>query len=109
MSDSVFVVSEWRPKEGCDEKLWDQFKQLMALSRKESGCIRAHVTKQIPHPGAPTKSKYMIALLQEYVDIKAFDIHCTKEYVKNFFRDFIENEETALVEDWQCKLFSENK
>ena len=66
MSGHVFVVSEWLPKNGCDQELWHNFKKLMALTlKKEKGCVRAHVTKQISHPGSPSKSKYKIILLQE--------------------------------------------
>ena len=86
MSGHVFVVSEWLPKENCEEELWNLLKELMALTKKnESGCIRAHATRQIPHPGAPGKSKYKIVLLQEYVDIKAFDIHCQCRLCKECF------------------------
>ena len=63
MSGHVFVVSEWLPKENCEEELWLFFKELMALTKKsERGCIRAHATRQIPHPGAPGNSKYKYKL-----------------------------------------------
>ena len=82
MSGHVFIVSEWLPKENREEELWKQWKNLMALTREnESGRIRAHATKQISHPGSPGKSKYKIVLLQEYVDIQAFDMHCKSSYV----------------------------
>ncbi len=108
MSGHVFVVSEWLPKEGCEEELWDFFKELLALTKKnEKGCIRAHVTRQIPHLGSPGKSEYKIVLLQEYIDIKAYDVHCQAEYVKSAFKKCVEDQETALVEKWCCRLFSE--
>lgn len=100
MSGHVFVVSEWLPKENCEQELWKQFKQLMALTlENESGCIRAHATRQILHPGTPGKSKYKIVLLQEYVDIKAFDIHCNADYVINLFKKYIQDEQTSIVQD----------
>jgi|GEM_PF-24967 len=109
MSGHVFVVSEWLPKENCEEELWKFFKQLLALTlEKEKGCIRAHVTRQIPHPGSPGKSKYKIILLQEYVDIQAYDIHCNAPYVIEAFKKYVENEKTAIVQDWSCRLFSED-
>ena len=108
MSDHVFVVSEWLPKEGKDQELWEHFQRLMALSRKEDACVRAHATRQISHPGSPGKSKYTIVLLQEYVDIKAFDAHCASNYVTDFFKNYIENPEAGLIADWTCRLFSEN-
>lgn len=110
MSGHVFVVSEWLPKQNCEQELWKYFKNLTALILKnESGCIRAHTTRQISHPGSPGKSKYTIVLLQEYVNIKAFEVHCKADYVTDFFKKCIENEETALVKDWRCRLFSEDE
>ena len=108
MSGHVFVVSEWLPKENCEEELWNFFKKLMALTKKERGCIRAHATRPIPHPGAPGKSKYKIILFQEYVDIKAFDAHCQADYVKSAFAKYVEDKETSIVKEWNVRLFSED-
>ncbi|MES2273566.1 MAG: antibiotic biosynthesis monooxygenase [Chlamydiota bacterium] len=110
MSGHVFVVSEWLPKKNCEDELLKHFKKLMALTlENEDGCIRAHATRQISHPGALGESKYKIVLLQEYVDIKAFDIHCGTDYVANFFKKYIQDEKTSMVKDWRCRLFSENE
>lgn len=110
MSGHVFVVSEWLPKEHCEKEFWTLAKELMALTLKnESGCVQAHVTKQILHPGSPGKSKYKIILFQEYVSVKAFDIHCAADYVADFFKKYIENEATSIVKDWRCRLFSEEE
>lgn len=108
MTDHVFVVSEWLPKENCEDELWGVLKELMALTKKsESGCIRAHATRQIPHSGAPGESKYKIVLLQEYVDIKAFDIHCHADYVTSAFKKYVGDEKTSIVKEWRVRLFSE--
>ena len=108
MSAHVFVVSEWLPKENHEQDLWNQFKKLLALTlEKEKGCISAHVTRQISHPGSPGKSKYTIVLLQEYANIQAFDVHCAAEYVTDFFKKYIDNQETGIVKDWTCRLFTE--
>jgi quinol monooxygenase YgiN len=110
MSDHVYVVSEWLPKENCEEKLWNFFKELMALTKKsEGGCVSARATRQILHPGAPGKSKYQIVLHQEYVNIKAFEAHCQADYIKNAFKYYIENEETSMIKEWRCRLFSESE
>lgn len=108
MSASVFVVSEWIAKKNHEEELWDRFKKLMTLTREnEEGCVRAHATKQIAHPGSPGKSKYQIILLQEYKNIEAFNTHCEASYVTNFFKNYIDHPETGIVEEWTCRLFSE--
>lgn len=109
MSDHVFVVSEWLPKENCEEKLWKVLKNVMALSAEnERGCVRAHATRQISHPGAAGKSKYKIVLLQEYIDIEAFDIHCKADYVTDAFKNYVEDEKTSLVKEWTIRLLSES-
>lgn len=108
MSNHVFIVSEWLAKEGHEAELYEQFKKLLGHSLKsEAGCLNARVTRQVEHPGAPTKSKYSIVLLQEYADVEAFNFHCNTDYVAHFFKTYIENQETAIVEDWRCRLFSE--
>ena len=110
MSTHVFVVSEWLPKAGHEQELRQCFKALLALTlEKEPGCIRAHVTHQISHPGSPTQSKYPIVLLQEYRDVASFDAHCAADYVANFFKTYIENKDTAIVAEWSCRLFSEDE
>lgn len=106
--EHVFVVSEWLPKENCERELWTVLKELMATTlANEKGCIRAHATRQISHPGSQGKSKYTIILLQEYASIKDFDLHCATEYVKNSFKQYVEDMSTCLVADWTCRLFSE--
>lgn len=105
MSEHVFVVSEWLAKEGCDQVLWTQAQHVMALTAKEAGCVRAHATRQIQHPGSLGQSKYTIVLLQEYVNVAAFDLHCASDYIIRFFETYVSNSDTAIVEEWQCRLF----
>lgn len=107
MSKHVFVVSEWLAKKNCEEELFMRLKEIMDKTSHESGCIKAVATHQISHPGSPGKSKYTIVLLQEYVNIEAFDLHCQADYVKDFFKTYIDHPETAIVADWCCRLFSE--
>lgn len=103
--EHVFVISEWLPRKNCDQDLWKQLKNIMALTAKETGCISARALRQRMHPGSPSKSKYTIVLFQEYIDLQAFDIHCDKDYVRNFFKQYVENEDLSLVEEWSCRLF----
>ncbi|MDF1655047.1 MAG: antibiotic biosynthesis monooxygenase [Coxiellaceae bacterium] len=108
MSSHVFVVSEWLAEDGKDQELWQVFQNLMSISRKEKGCIRANATRQISHPGSPGISKYTIVLLQEYLDIESFDEHCAADYVVKFFKDYIENPDANLIADWTCRLFCDD-
>lgn len=108
-SEHVFVVSEWLPKENCEEQLFKTFKYLMEFtSANEKGCLRAHATRQIPHPGATGQSKYRIILLQEYENIDAFNAHCRSPYVREFVEKYLIDETTSPIKEWRCRLFSEN-
>ncbi len=110
MSGHVFVVSEWLAKENHDEELWKRAKEIMECTLKnEQGCVRAHAWRQISHPGSPGQSKYKIVCHQEYDSIDAFDLHCQAPYIAHFFKTSVENPETAIVEDWTCRLFSERE
>ncbi len=110
MTDHVFVVSEWLPKEGFEQELLIKFKKLMALTlENEKGCLRAHATRQVLHPSALGKSKYTIILLQEYVDLNAFEAHCSADYVVNAFKELVESPASAMVSEWQVRLFKENE
>lgn len=107
MSEHVFVVSEWLAKDGKEEQLWQVLHHIMEQTLKEPGCIKAHATKQIEHPGSPTKSKYQIVLLQEYKTLADFDFHCAQDYLNDAFKIYVEDQQTSIVEDWRCRLFAE--
>ncbi len=98
------------PKPYCQRVVWQQFKELMALTKQsEKGCIRAHTLKQIEHPFARGKSEYTIMLFQEYIDIAAFEQHCQTNYVKRAFKHWIEDPKTAIVEKWRVTLLCEEE
>lgn len=110
MSEHVFVISEWLPKKNCEKECWQQLKNLMTQTLKnERGCVSARAMRQITHPNSPGKSKYTIVLQQEYIDLDAYNAHCNTEHVKNFIKKYIENKETAVIEEGTCRLFSEEE
>lgn len=108
MPSPVLVVSEWLSKKSHEQKLFESFKKLaIATLEKEKGCIKYTVTRQIFHPGSKGQSKYTILLIQEYVNLEAFDIHCKSEHVSDFCKSHIEDKDARIVEDWRCRIFSE--
>ena len=109
MNKQVHVVSEWLPKKGHEQELWDTFKIFAKeCLEKEEGCITYRVTKQIPHPGSPGKTKFTIVLMETFKNLKAFDEHCEAEHTVNAFNTFINLGPGCIVEDWRCRLFSED-
>lgn len=108
MSKKCFVVSEWLPKQPHHEELIAVFKQLAVMTLKnEKGCLRYHVTQQEQHPGAPGHTQYPIILIQEYASKEDFDKHCNSDYVATFAQKYLLNDETRLIDDWRCRLFTD--
>ncbi len=108
MRSHVLVVSEWLSKQNHEQELFESFKKLAVLTlEKEKGCIKYNVTRQISHPAAKGQSKYGILLIQEYVNIEAFDNHCNSEHVSAFRKKHFENTDRCIIEDWRCRIFSE--
>jgi quinol monooxygenase YgiN len=103
MSERVFVVSEWLPKKNCEEQLWIFLNTIMTLTENEKGCVRAHAYRPTNLPESPVKSKYPFMLLQEYIDIQAFEAHCQEEHTKNAF----EQQVPLLVEEWTCRILQD--
>lgn len=105
---NVLVVSEWLATENQEQSLFDAFKKLAKITlENEKGCKKYHVTRQIPHPNAKGESKYTILLVQEYVDVAAFDAHCKSKHVADFTKDHFENKDANMIKDWRCRVFSE--
>ena len=106
MSEPVFVISEWLPKEGCDQEVVERLKSLMDMTRtSEKGCVQAYAFEQIAHPKSPGTSKYKIVLFQEYKALADFNTHTEMPYVKEFVKTYIEHPETAIIQDGTCRLF----
>lgn len=62
MSDHVFVVSEWLPKENCEEELWNFFKELMAFTKK----TKVGALELMP------RDKFLTQVLQGHPSIRLF-------------------------------------
>ncbi len=107
MSSQILVVSEWLPKENQEEALFDSFKKLAKTTlEKEKECLKYHVTRQTAHPASKGESKYPILLVQEYVNVDAFNHHCTSEHVAAFTQSQFEQPEKSMIEDWRCRVFN---
>lgn len=93
MSNHVTVISEWIPETGCEDTLWTRLKELMKTTETvEGGCLQARCLKQIAHPNAKGKSKYLFVLMQEYDSVESFDVHCESLHVRDFVKRYVEGE-----------------
>ena len=108
MSNHVYCIAEFLATKNNEQELFDRLTELYAKTlKKESGCLKYSLTRQIPHPGAPGTSKYTFVVIEEFSDIEAFDHHYQSDHVAEFIKQYIENEDTVLIEDMCVRLFRE--
>lgn len=107
VSKNVIVISEWLPKEKCEQALLDVFLDLARKTLKsESGCIQYNVSKQMTHHNTTAPRDFKIMLMQEFKSIEDFEKHCEAPYVLTLFDQLIANKNTALIDNYECRVFS---
>lgn len=107
MSQRIYCIAEFEPKKGYEQELFEKLMSLESLTLRENGCIRYRVTRQIKHPQAPSESKFSIVFNEEWANIEAFDLHCAKPYIVEFFDKYVENPNSAIIADCNVRVFSD--
>ena len=106
MSHTVIAISEWIPKEGREDEVFEQFKGLARQTlQQEKGCLQYNVTKQIPHANANGSTNYKILLMQEFESEADFEAHCQAPYVVDLSERILSDPKTSPIEDWQLRVF----
>lgn len=107
MSKHVIVISEWLPKENCEQDLLEIFHDLARKTLEaEKGCIQYNVSKQMAHPSTTEPRDFKIMLMEEFQSIEDFEKHCEAPYVAALFNKLFANKNTSLVDNYECRVFS---
>lgn len=105
MSKKVYCIAQFLPKEG---KLDDLFTVLQALepnTMREDGCLQYTVTRHIKSSFAEGES-FPIAFNEIWADNTAFEAHCQRKEITQFFEEQCIAEE-GLVEKWNVCIYSD--
>ncbi|OCH01789.1 putative quinol monooxygenase [Aliivibrio fischeri] len=105
MSKKVYCVAQFLPKEG---KLNELFKVLQSLEPntiREDGCLQYIVTRHIQTPFAEGDS-YPIAFNEIWADNEAFEAHCQRDEIKQFFEQQCIADE-GLVAKWNVCIYTD--
>ena len=106
MSKHVHLIAEFRATKNNEKKLFDRLTELYSKTlKKEVGCLKYSLNKQIAHPNAPGTSKYALVAIEEFIDKAAFDLHCQSEHVAEFIDRYVDDKDIALVEEMCVRLF----
>ena len=107
MSKNVIVISEWLPKENCEQDIFEIFRDLARQTLEtEKGCIQYNVSTQVTHPNTTSPRDFKIMLMQEFKSIEDFEKHCEAPYVAALFDKLIADQNTSLIDNYECRVFS---
>lgn len=105
MSNKIYCIAQFKPKTGRLDELFSTLKALEANSHKEAGCIQYTVTKHIQNDFAPGTS-FPIVFNEIWKDKAAFEEHCQRQEITNFFEAQCVAE-TGAVADYNVCVYSD--
>jgi quinol monooxygenase YgiN len=95
-SIQVVCVAEFFAKDGKAGELIDALHVLIKPTHAEDGCIRYELNQRADQQNG-------ITFIEKWKDKKAFDEHCAKPYISDFFN----NVRPGLVDRFEVKLYEE--
>ncbi len=105
MSKKIYCIASFKAKEGKEQELLEILQSLEPQTTREDGCIQYIVTKHIEHPNAMGKS-FPIVFNEIWESKEAFELHCNKPYITNFFEAQCVDK-NGLVEDFNVCVYSD--
>ncbi|WP_290699866.1 putative quinol monooxygenase [Amphritea sp.] len=105
MTSRVYVLAQFKPKQGKEAELFEVLKALEPDSYREEGCLQYMLTRQIDHPSA-SRNEYSIVFNEIWEDAEAWAAHGRRKQIQDFFETQVEAE-TGLVEDVLVTAYSD--
>ena len=105
MSKKIYCIASFEAKEGLNEELFKVLQSLEPQTIREDGCIQYIVTKQFSHANATGKS-FPIVVNEIWESKEAFELHCNKSYIKDFFQKQCVDKD-GLVKDLNVCVYTD--
>ena len=105
MSKKIYCIASFKAKQGKEQELLETLQALEPQTLREDGCIQYIVTKHINHENATGKS-FPIVFNEIWESKEAFELHCNKDYITNFFETHCVDK-NGLVEDFNVCVYSD--
>lgn len=84
MSNILYCIAQFTPKEGKFDELFNTLKALEPDTLREEGCLSYRVTKKISNPYA-TGESMPIVFNESWASVEAFEKHCQRKEIVAFF------------------------
>jgi len=105
MSSKVYCLAQFQPKPGKEKELFQVLQSLEPNTVREDGCIQYRVTRHIHSPFAEGNS-FPIVFNEIWSNMAAFEAHCQRTEIVNFFNDYC-LAENGLAADWNVCVYSD--
>ena len=105
MSKKVYCVAQFLPKPGKEAELFAVLQALEPNTQREDGCQQYIVTRQIASPFAEGES-YPIVFNEIWRDMAAFEAHCQRKEIQQFFETQCVAED-GLAAKWNVCVYSD--
>ena len=105
MSKKIYCIASFEAKEGKEKELFEVLQSLEPKTTREDGCIQYIVTKKIEHPNAIGHS-FPIVFNEIWESKEAFELHCNKPYITEFFQNHCINS-NGLVKDFNVCVYTD--
>lgn len=105
MSKKVYCLAQFQPKLGKEAELFKVLQSLEPNTLREDGCLQYIVTRQIQSPFAEGQS-FSIVFNEIWVDMPAFEAHCQREEIADFFQTYCLADD-GLAEEWNVCVYSD--
>lgn len=105
MSNMIYCIAQFTPKEGKFNTLFQTLKALEADTLREEGCLEYRVTKHIQNPFAEGKSM-PIVFHEKWRSIEDFEQHCQRKEIIHFFEKECLNK-NGLVLSYNVTTYSD--
>ncbi|MGF1684254.1 putative quinol monooxygenase [Photobacterium minamisatsumaniensis] len=105
MTSRVYVLAQFKPKDGKEAELFEVLKALEPDANREQGCIQYMLTRQVDHPSA-TRNEYPIVFNEIWESAEDWSAHGRRKQIQHFFETQVQAE-TGLVEDVVVTAYSD--
>lgn len=105
MSKKIYCIAMFQPKPGKLDELFAVLQSLEPNSQREDGCIQYLVTRHIANEFA-TGSSFPIVFNEVWRDKAAFEAHCQRKEIIEFFESHCVAE-TGLVANHNVCVYSD--
>ncbi|WP_028866101.1 putative quinol monooxygenase [Psychromonas aquimarina] len=105
MSQKIYCIAMFKAKAGKQNELFEVLQALEPNSQREDGCIQYLVTRHIQNDFAEGSS-FPIVFNEIWRDKAAFEAHCQRKEIVNFFETHCVAE-SGLVEDYNVCVYSD--